>query len=369
METCGNKTKGRCSMKKISLNEKNIKLIGRTHIEKNRLCLILSGTGCEFSFTGKKLDISISCDDDSYLDGKSCNYPRIAVMTDGKFIVKKVIENPTEKYNIINSETTVTKNIKIIKLSEGAFSIALVNEIETDDDAVINPAPEKNLKIEFIGDSITCGYGVDDSNLLSDFSTRAENCMKSCAYLTADMLNADYSLFSYSGYGIISGYTSDGVRNTNEILPQYYESIGFSYSSINGRKTQDIKWDFSRFVPDIIVINLGTNDNSFCIYHEEAFAEFEDKYIEFLGKIRKNNPDSEIICTLGIMNIETCPHVRNAVKRFNDSHTHFFEFTMQDGRLGFASNFHPSEDTHRYAAEELVSFIKENIFKNSSKNY
>ncbi len=348
-------------MKKVPFNSENTKLVGRTYSFGNDLALILSGSGCEFVFTGKKLDISISCDENSYLDGKSCNYPRIAVMADGKFIVKKVIENPTEKYNIISSDVPVTKNIKIIKLSEAAFSIAILHEAETDDDAVISPAPEKNLKIEFIGDSITCGYGVDDSNIYSNFSTAAENCMKSYAYLTAQFLGADYSLFSYSGYGIISGYTPDGVRNTHEILPQYYESTGFSYSSIDNLKPHEIKWDFSRFVPDIVVINLGTNDNSFCTVHEEAFSEFEDKYIEFLKTVRKNNPRAKIICTIGMMNNETSPHVISAAKRFNDKNTYTFEFSMQNGLLGFSCDFHPSEDTHRYAAEELTDFIRKNI--------
>ena len=348
-------------MKKLPLNEKNTKLIGRTYSDGNDLALLLSGSGCEFSFTGKRLDISISCDEKSYLSGQSCNYPRIAVICDGRFIVKKVIENPTEKYTIIDSETPVTKNIRIIKLSEAAFSIAVLHEAETDDDAVITPLPCKDLKIEFIGDSITCGYGVDDSNVYSKFSTAAENCMKSYAYLTAESLGADYSLFSYSGYGIISGYTPDGIRNTREVLPPYYETAGFSYGTVNGIKPHDIKWDFSRFVPDIVVINLGTNDNSFCTVHEEAFEEFEDKYIEFLATVRKNNPSAEIICTIGIMNNETSPHVVNAAKRFNDKHTHVFEFTMQNGLLGFSCDFHPSEDTHRYAAEELTDFIKKNI--------
>ncbi|MBR1592059.1 MAG: hypothetical protein IJ666_03500 [Ruminococcus sp.] len=346
-------------MKKIPLNAENTKITGRTYNYANTLALVLSGSGCEFSFTGKRLDISISCDEKTYLSGRACNYPRIAIICDGRFTVKRVLENPTEKYNIISSDIPVTKNIKIIKLSEAAFSLALVHEAETDDNAVISPLPGKNLKIEFIGDSITCGYGVDNCNVYSEFSTAAENCMKSYAYLTADMLNADYSLFSYSGYGIISGYTPDGVRNTREVLPQYYESTGFSYGTINDIKPHEIKWDFSRFVPDIIVINLGTNDNSFCIKNEWAFGEFEDKYIDFLITVRKNNPAAKIICAIGMMNSETSPHVINAAERFGDAY--FFEFKMQDGMLGFSCDFHPSEDTQRYAAEELTEFIKKII--------
>ena len=182
--------------------------------------------------------------------------------------------------------------------------------------------------------------------------------MKSYAYIAADLLGADYSLFSYSGYGIISGYSGNGVRNTRELLPPYYESCGFSYSSVNGTKLQDIPWDFSAFVPDIIVLNLGTNDNSFCAFHNESYREFEDSYLAFLKVVRRCNPNAHIICSLGIMLTEPLPYIENAVKRLGDSNVSVFRYTMQNGLLGFGSNWHPSEDTQRRAGEELAEYIK-----------
>ncbi len=345
-------------MKAIPLDKTNVKLLGRALVRNDILRLTLSGTGCEFTFTGCKLALTVGVDSDCFNDGRRCNMPRIAILCDGRMIVKKLIEQRSERFDIVSSETPVTKTIRIVKLSECAFSHAEVSPAETDDGAVIAPTAEKPLKIEFIGDSITCGYGVDDSNLQSEFSCEAENAMKSYAYIAADLLGADYSLFSYSGYGIISGYSGDGVRNTRELLPPYYESCGFSYSSVNGTKLQDIPWDFSAFVPDIIVLNLGTNDNSFCAFHNEAYREFEDSYLAFLKVVRRCNPNAHIICSLGIMLTEPLPYIENAVKRLGDSNVSVFRYTMQNGLLGFGSNWHPSEDTQRRAGEELAEYIK-----------
>ena len=345
-------------MKAIPLDKSNVKLLGRALVRDDILRLTLSGTGCEFTFTGCKLALTVGVDNDCFNDGRRCNMPRIAILCDGRIIVKKLIEQRSERFDIVSSETPVTKTIRIVKLSECAFSHAEVSPAETDDGAVIAPTADKPLKIEFIGDSITCGYGVDDSNLQSEFSCEAENAMKSYAYIAADLLGADYSLFSYSGYGIISGYSGDGVRNTRELLPPYYESCGFSYSSVNGTKLQDIPWDFSAFVPDIIVLNLGTNDNSFCAFHNESYREFEDSYLAFLKVVRRCNPNAHIICSLGIMLTEPIPYIENAVKRLGDSNVSVFRYTMQNGLLGFGSNWHPSEDTQRRAGEELAEYIK-----------
>ena len=345
-------------MKAIPLDKTNVKLLGRALVRDDILRLTLSGTGCEFTFTGCKLALTVGVDSDCFNDGRRCNMPRIAILCDGRIIVKKLIEQRSERFDIVSSETPVTKTIRIVKLSECAFSHAEVSPAETDDGAVIAPTADKPLKIEFIGDSITCGYGVDDSNLQSEFSCEAENAMKSYAYIAADLLGADYSLFSYSGYGIISGYSGDGVRNTRELLPPYYESCGFSYSSVNGTKLKDIPWDFSAFVPDIIVLNLGTNDNSFCAFHNEAYREFEDSYLAFLKVVRRCNPNAHIICSLGIMLTEPLPYIENAVKRLGDSNVSVFRYTMQNGLLGFGSNWHPSEDTQRRAGEELAEYIK-----------
>ena len=83
----------------------------------------------------------------------------------------------------------------------------------------IHKAPGLAHKIEFIGDSITAGYGVDDEVKEHGFSTATEDVTKTYAYKTAAALQADYSIVAYSGHGIISGYTGDGEKNTGLLIP------------------------------------------------------------------------------------------------------------------------------------------------------
>ena len=96
------------------------------------------------------------------------------------------------------------------------------------------PLPEKELKLEFIGESITCGYGIDDEDENHHFQTATEDATRAYAYKTAMALDADYSLVSYSGHGIISGYTENGQRLETHKVPDVYEKLGKTYGSANG---------------------------------------------------------------------------------------------------------------------------------------
>ena len=348
-------------MKKLYIDSSSVKPLGRTLFRDGDMYLILSGTGCGFVFTGKRLDITIGCDETT-AGGEFCNKPRAAVYVNGRPVVKKVIEGSAERYTLVDSGLSGEYTVRIVKLSEAAFSIARVS-IEHDDTARAVPVPEKKGLIEFIGDSITCGYGVDDSNTQSAFSAEAENAAKSYAILAAQQLLADYSLYSYSGHGFISGWTEDGTRNTREILTPWYGSYGFSYGTVCGEKPENIPWDSTLRQPDIVVVNIGTNDKSYCTFHPGAEEEFREEYYRFLCTLRQKNPDAVIIASLGIMGDELFPCIEEAAERFrreNEDRIYTFRFTPQNGQLGYGSNWHPSEETHQYAAEELAEFIKKN---------
>ncbi|WP_059041925.1 hypothetical protein [Paenibacillus rubinfantis] len=71
-------------------------------------------------------------------------------------------------------------------------------------------------------------------------------------------------MVSLSGYGIISGYTENGEKLLTHLVPDYYEKVGKSEGKFDGTLVpQSLNWDFNKFVPDLIVVNLGTNDDSY----------------------------------------------------------------------------------------------------------
>ncbi|ORX59320.1 hypothetical protein BCR36DRAFT_317432 [Piromyces finnis] len=339
----------------------NVKIIGRANYdeEKGFLWFGLTDSGIEYKFTGKQTTIDLEVDGDP---------ARFKIFTDGE-LYSVTLLSKKEEVDIVFDEAS-EHVVSLIKISECAQSTVRIYGIKSDSDK-IEPTSANSKKIEFIGDSITCAYGVDGTDK-DTFSTKNEDGTKSFAYKVAKKFNADYSMVSYSGFGIISGYTVDGERNTISALPQYYDKLGFSYWNQFGSDITQIKtvsWNSEDFIPDLIVINLGTNDNSYMqgIKSSEKkkseVAAFVAEYQEFIGKIRSTYPDSEILCTLGIMGQELYPQVEEAVNNYKaetgDEKVNAFKFNVQNiAKNGKAVDWHPAHQSHVEAAYELIEEIE-----------
>ncbi len=345
----------------FSPSEEYVKALGRTEYLNDTLWMVSSGTGAEFTFTGTKAVITMQAD--TALMGDRDSQARIAIFVNDECVVDDMIDNMAEVYTVFESEEKTECTVRIVKLSEAAMSTVGIKSIEVTSTADIKPTANKEHFIEFIGDSITCGYGVEDEDKEHHFSTKTENVMKAFAYKTAQALDADYSMVSYSGYGIISGYTGTGEKVESQVVPPYYTKLGFSYATYMKTTPFDVEWDFTKRQPDLIVINLGTNDDSYVGKDAARQEEFVAGYVDFLKVVRNNNPDATILCTYGVMTDELYPLVEKAATNYTaetgDANVHSMKFNVQSYSDGYAADWHPTEKTHTKAAEKLTAKIKE----------
>jgi hypothetical protein len=121
-------------------------------------------------------------------------------------------------------------------------------------------------------------------------------------------------------------------------------------------------WDSARYVPDCIIINLGTNDNSFTRGIAEREETFGTKYYSFIKQVRSINPDSTILCTLGAMGQELCGQIKKQVECLvaeGDDKIYDMSFHMQSVKDGIGSDWHPSKTTHDRMAVKLEDRIRE----------
>lgn len=340
----------------------NVNPLGRTHQLSDALWMCFSGTGAEFAFHGSRCEVTIAGDKNAY-PSKRDELVRIAIYVDGVRVIDDMIDEKEKTFTVLDEAEARDVVVRIVKLSETAMSTCGIRSISVDDPAGIRPTPAKARRIEVIGDSITCGYGVDDEVAEHHFSTTTEDVTRAYAYRTAEMLDADYSLVSISGYGIISGYTATGEEKvTAQQLPKFYEKLGFSYGTFQKKIAATVKWDFDAFKPDIIVINLGTNDDSYTLDNPERREEYRAAYVEFLKVVRRNNPDATILCTLGVMGDRLYPMVYRAVQDYTaetgDTNIHSMKFDVQKASDGYVADWHPTAVTHGKAAEKLTAEIR-----------
>lgn len=359
--------------KRFLPSDEYVKVIGRTIMLDDCRLLCTSGSGVEFIYTGSRLAVSFygdSSTDRDYAPGDMDGEPslvrwrdiaRVMVMVDGRIMLDTAIKDKKETFVVYGEDPSTPYEehlVQIIKLSEPRMSSVGLGEIVIDSNDNPAPAPNKSKYVEFIGDSITCGYGVDTEHELCPFSTCTENAAKAYAYLAANRLGADYSLVSYSGHGLLSGWTPDPKKpKKEELLQPYYDIVSYSYHSFRGIKPQDYKWNFER-QPDVIVINLGTNDGSYTQDDPKKIARYEKCYIDFLKKVRKNNPKAHIICALGVMGDGLYPAVLRVVEKFDDNIS-ALHFTPQDNEKDkLAADYHPSIATQKRAAREMAKELK-----------
>lgn len=339
-------------------NEENVKFLGRSYYDKDVLWMCFSSTGAAFNVDAKRLDVQIAGDSAANFRKDNGSAARIVVFVNGERKVDEMILKQDQTFTVFDENKNVKGEVLVLKVSESANSIAGIKAIITDKKGSLSPAAKKDLKIEFIGDSITCGYGVDDLVASHHFATSTEDNTKSYAYKTAQALNADYSMVSVSGWGVVSGYTN-GPKNSDSVLPKIYDKIGFTWgNSFNGKQPKTINWDFSRFLPDFVVVNLGTNDNSYTKKDAKKISEFVEAYVDFLKVIREKNPQAKIVCTLGLMGNDLFPAIQEAVEEYqkitDDSQVYAIELPAQRAAVdGIAADWHPSEKAHQRAADLL----------------
>ena len=290
--------------------------------------------------------------------------PRFAVDLDGKRRLDHRMTRGEESFSFGLEGNGGIHSVRVVKISECTQSILGLAAAETDGE--MSPWEPQDRCIEFIGDSITCGYGVEAKSGGETFSTATENAEKSYAGLICAGLGAAPMLTAFSGYGLVSGYTADpGTANTDELVQPYYETFGRQeYVLPSGRRLQEIPWDFSRKRPEQIVLNLGTNDLSWCGTDPERAERFRQAYAAFLRTVRKRNPESRILCVLGLMGTGLNAAMEQAVedyrKETGDGRIRSLAVPEQDvDRDGAGADMHPSERTQRRFAEVIRKALEQ----------
>ena len=352
----------------------NVKIIGRAFVYNNCLWLSYSGTGIEFICNDGFRALLCA---DLIEKGAADSFARVTVLKDGAPILDERLDN---KQMAVEIRDEGVHTYTILKLSESDNSSVGILELESygtmtadDGDAVgLIPTEEKRLKVEFIGDSITCGYGVE-GRLGETFTTETENFMKAWPYLTAKKLNADYSAVSKSGAGLISGYTDSGERNLDNIFTGYYDLMGCTRYGIDGTVgPKDFEYDFS-LEPDLILIMLGTNDISYCrpvdeegrprlpaAEEKERRKAFYTAYKKFVKHVREKNPLSKIVCSLGILGDGLNEEVNMAVSELRaegDQRIFWLPVKPQNSADGYGTDYHPSQITQKKLAETVADFV------------
>lgn len=311
-----------------------------------------------FSFSGTSASVFLKDYADRYIEatGKPRrNMFNVYIDQDEPFVLNL---NATDLlYLLAKGLNDTIHSVRITKRTESLVGKVEFAGIQLDTNAVLVEPPVKSgIKMEFIGNSITCGYGVEAADENEPFDCETENASLAFGALTAKAFDAEYVAVAYSGRGVAQNYGGQ----PGSVVPEIWERIF--------PDEEDPLWDHSKYIPDIAFINLGTND-----VNSGAFdtALFKNSYTAFIEDVREKYEEAFIVCLLGPMLNDSYPDgalslVRNLISSVvsakqlsGDEKLYFFEFSPQTGSLGYGADWHPSVEQHELNAKELIEYIKE----------
>lgn len=264
------------------------------------------------------------------------------------------LEKGKREYELAKNLAWGKHTITIFKRTEGMVGVCefLGFQIDAKGKVLASPAKPKR-KVEFIGDSITCGYGNEGESEYCKFTPETENAYLSYAAISARELGAEYTMVCYSGKGVIQNYN----KNSKDIMPELYERINPQDSLT--------QWNFGQWTPDAVVINLGTNDFA----HEiPDSTRFTLTYSYMISRVLTNHPKASVFCLVGSMlNGEKLDRIKNYLKQVvsyqnkkGNQKVYFFEMSTQ-GKLGYGCDWHPNVPQNQQNAKELTRFVKEKM--------
>lgn len=342
------------TLKDYAADHKDIRYSGRIDFsDPKEPVLIGSASYIEVLFSGDSCQIILQ---KLNPEGEH-NY--ISLELDGKYLGRLKLENEDmESFPIYADAKSSKHHLKIYKATEASNGSIAFGGISA---AKLHCLPKKpSRSIEFIGNSITCGMGIEWKEIPCDAGVWYDQHNAYWAYgsRVARELETQFLLSSVSGIGMYRNWNGEGP-----VMPQVYDNLYLNLDS-------NPQWKSDRFSPDLVSICLGTNDFSDGDGKKERLpfdtAKFVSEYIAFVENIYSRYPETQVVLLTSPMvngeKGETFLSCLNAVKSHfskegngkKDIAVYNFESIVPHG-----CGSHPDKEDHEKMASVLIPFYKD----------
>lgn len=316
----------------------NIKTQGRTALINGTLMLDFALSGIEFELDCSG-DVYATFNARKLASTSSTGGIYFTIVVDGVKQARdfcRITSGGETKFLLAGDLPAGKHTFAIYRQSEHQYGEIGVSALAFDGTILDKPA-DKDLYIEFIGDSISNGYGVLGNYSQGDGSALWSDATQAYNFLTAEALNADFSNPSWSGLGCKYGYSSITMQDV-------YPAQRYNFDKTT-------PYDFAK-EPDIIVLALGTNDNS----KGPDAASIRAGLKEMLTLVREKNPTAPIVWIYGMMTDNLNTMIEEIVAEYGGEEAGYYACELTTNTSG--GGWHPNRAGQKKFADELVAFIQ-----------
>ena len=304
-------------------------------------------TGLLFDHAGQGFFFTADCEGTVTVDlaltseGKTgTDYQLFSLRVDGQASEQTLESGPTETVRTLTLAENLPRGRHTFALyhcNEPMLGLATLLSVRMNGRAAVYTAPEGQLRLAFLGDSITAGHGSRCANgQPGQYHNKNRDATYAYAFLCAQALDADYQIVARSGMATTSA--PDAASNAL----QYYGC--YSYE-----RAERVAYDPAGAPVDVFVIALGTNDSGANRAKESAAA--------LLARVRADYPNAKIVWAYGPMALTYKDAYAAAVEEAGGAGKGFYYFQFsQINRDGGAS--HPDAEHQALYAQELADFIR-----------
>lgn len=352
-----------------------IKINGRTSSDLEPLALFWTASGFECNISGSELWVELEVTYDIY-------EPWFSYTINGNWVGRQMLQKGRYEIPLFRGMSAdQVKNVRFFKdiqaMNEDGNSLIRIHSLGYD--GQFFPIKDTKYKIEFIGDSITSGEGLFGAKEETDWIPMFFSAIKNYTYQVAQMLDADYRIISQSGWGVYCGWDN----NIEHAIPKYYKQIcGLMRDDESVKSGSTQLYDFGKWQPDYVVVNLGTNDASAFeqpqwiddknnkkyklrkksdgSYNSDDIGLIQEAIKEFIGLIRECNPKAKIVWCYGMLGAALNDSISDAVSKYvsetKDNNVSYLKLPdTTDETVG--SRQHPGYKSHKSAAKVLAEYL------------
>ena len=258
-----------------------VRIVGRTVMGTSGPRFEWPGVHIAARFQGTQVSVQLS-------DGNNQN--EFEVIVDGTRLNKLVTKNGVSTYTLARGLANGPHDLVLWRRTESYYNATEFLGFTgwSAGGGLLPPAPAPDRRIEIVGDSISVGYGIEGtSSCTSGQLETIENNYLAYGPVAARMLGADVVTTAWSGKGVYRNYSQPGPSSTDPTLPQLYDwTLAVEAAPA---------WDFAGYVPQAVVINLGTNDFSTM---GDPGQPYVDALVAFEQHIRSKYPQAFIILAI-----------------------------------------------------------------------
>ncbi|MGO8671835.1 MAG: SGNH/GDSL hydrolase family protein [Capsulimonadaceae bacterium] len=323
----------------IRASDRHIRYIGRFDLRDpaGPRCA-WTGSAAVVRFHGTALNVRLADTSDDFYE----------VVLDGAPTGVLACQPGDNLYNVVMDLPDAVHTVMLFKRTEPMVGSTQFLEFQINSGARLLGAPRApRHRLETIGDSITAAYG-NEGTPDEHFDPETENGYQSYGAIAARLLKADLECIARSGIKLWPD---------NSMVDLYDLALPDDPSS---------RFDDGSWRPDVIVLNLGTND---FFPRNPDRAGWTAACEQFVAKLRRQSPKAAIYLALGPMITgEPKATLRQYLQAVlverhaqGDKQVRFIEFPTLDPLRGCGADGHPNIKTQEEMGETLAAAISADL--------